>query len=73
MKRIFLTAVLLLSMGLPRQAHAECAVAYTPGQLTDDMAAMTQALRNLDEATFMRIGKEATPKHYRDLITGGEQ
>lgn len=24
-------------------------------------------------ATFMRIGKEATPKHYRDLITGGEQ
>lgn len=23
--------------------------------------------------TFMRIGKEATPKHYRDLITGGAQ
>ena len=58
MKRIFLTAVLLLSLGLPRQARAECAVAYTPGQLTDDMAAMTQALRNLDEATFMRIGRQ---------------
>ena len=23
--------------------------------------------------TFMRIGKEATPKSYRDLITGGEE
>ncbi|WP_286222560.1 PaaI family thioesterase [Marinobacter apostichopi] len=23
--------------------------------------------------TFMRIGQEATPKHYRDLITGGVQ
>lgn len=23
--------------------------------------------------TFMRIGKEATPKSYRDLITGGEK
>lgn len=24
-------------------------------------------------ATFMRIGREATPKTYRDLITGGEE
>nr|WP_297403325.1 PaaI family thioesterase [uncultured Marinobacter sp.] len=24
-------------------------------------------------ATFMRIGKEASPKHYRDLITGGAE
>ena len=24
-------------------------------------------------ATFMRIGKDASPKHYRDLITGGEE
>ena len=23
--------------------------------------------------TFMRIGKEASPKSYRDLITGGEE
>lgn len=24
-------------------------------------------------ATFMRIGRDASPKHYRDLITGGEE
>jgi hypothetical protein len=58
MKKFFLTAVLLLSLSVPRQARAECAVAYNPDQLTDDMSAMTEALRNLDESTFMRIGQQ---------------
>ena len=58
MKRILPTAVLLLGLATPRLAAAECAAAYTSGQLTDDMSAMTEALRNLDEATFRRIGRQ---------------
>ncbi len=58
MKRFLLTAVLLLSLSAPRLAAAECASTYTPSQLTDDMSAMTEALRNLDEATFKQIGQK---------------
>ena len=58
MKKFTLTAALLLSLGLSRQAQAECVVTYTPGQLTEDMSAMTEALRKLDEATFKRIGQQ---------------
>jgi hypothetical protein len=58
MKKLFLPAVLLLSLSVPLQARAECAVTYNPAQLTDDMAALTEALRNLDEVTFLRIGQQ---------------
>ncbi|MFT5686723.1 MAG: hypothetical protein ACI8RZ_007679 [Myxococcota bacterium] len=58
MKRFLFSAALLLCLSTPRLAAAECASAYTPGQLTDDMSAMTEALRNLDEVTFKQIGQK---------------
>ena len=57
MKRILLTTALLLSLCLPGLAAAECTSAYTSEQLTDDMSAMTEALRSLDEITFKQVGQ----------------
>lgn len=57
MKRILLTTALLLSLCLPSLARAECTSAYTSEQLTDDMSAMTESLRGLDEITFKQVGQ----------------
>ena len=49
-------AATLLGVASMGTARAECPAAYTPDQLTADLGAMTQSLRDLDEATFRATG-----------------
>ena len=52
-----LPTLLAIALLLPGTAAAECKTAYTPAQLTEDMSAMTAALRNLDEGSFRQTGR----------------
>ncbi len=45
------------ALALPGVAHAGCATPYTSAMVSEDLGAMTLALRDLDEATFSKAGE----------------